>query len=840
MSDRLIPCSIALFAAAVTALVTSTHAARVPIASGDFGSSTAQSLPDGTDDVLWLDESTGELWVQFMSPSGLSVLRLRDIAGRSSTPVLGPGAIADVLVHDSGDGYQVSGGNQALVIDDTGSGGGGFAGTYNVIGTVVAINIVSGGSGYHDDGVGFFDVDNTGTGGSGLDFLFLTLPGDSDSVERVEINDGGAGYEPGAELAVINANFLDSNAFENPMAGIAYVGADGVIFQIDLVESGSGFSETPAVALLGSTQGSGADLQAFMGGAIYDVLPNPGSATPGGSGYATDPLLTPEGDGTGFEYEIVREGGISDIQLTSAGFSYTASPTMDGTLGTGADLEAVLFQSQNVWPAGQVPARTSTARIFASDGLPVTVGGAASNWKGHVGDIDGDGDTDLVLQAKGSSGARIYLFEDGVVATESLVAAPQEGWNLVATRDLDDIAGDELLWCDPWSQQVVVWSIDPTEPDLIGSGSGELVQPGLGRGYRISDVLDSATGGARLVWLSTREDLWATAQLTAGDATTVSEMGWFASAAGDLWMPSDDSLALTSGDFDGDGVEDDLIIGRTDGNQQGMLQVWRTEDGVIQSDNIVTWQGKTMTAPMKCIGRLARNDDLDSTIALRWGLKVILYNLPSRGDVTSVPQDALSELLAPASELALLEGEDDPVIAAAIDDFVDAAGDIEGASDYFASQHVRSTLLAGLPMHVQVLANDALRDTFGDRTSGITSTSSTITAAYTLEADGTTRVLMPGTLNRHYDYLLAPSDYTFGGPDGTANSGSGSSSSSSSSGSSSSGSSGSSSGSSGSSSGSSGSSNGLADNFDPNDESTWPDGVETFEELLEFLTNLEV
>jgi uncharacterized membrane protein YgcG len=781
--------------------------------------------------------------VQFMNPSGLSVLRLRDVAGRSATPVLGQGAIASVIVHDGGDGYRVNGGDEQLNIDNTGSGGGGLAGTYNVTGSVVDINIVTGGSGYHDDGVGFFIVDDTGTGGSGLDYLFLTLPGDTDSVQRVVINDGGVGYEPGAELAVINANFLDSDAYENPMAGIAYVGDDGVIFQIDLVESGSGFIETPTVALLGATQGSGADLQAYMGGAIYDILPNPGNDTPGGSGYASDPIITPETNGTGFEYEIVREGGISGIQLTSAGFDYQVSPTIDGTVGVGANLEAVVFQSQDVWPAGAVPARTGTARVFGADGLPVvanTQGGQATDWNVGIGDFDADGDTDLALQPMGGAGAHIFLFEDGMVSTDMEVAAPEAGWRLAAAMDLDGVAGDELLWCDPWSQQSVVWYIDPNEPGFIGSGSGELVQPTLGKRYKVSGVLDSATGGSRLVWFNSREDLWATAKLTEGDATSVAELDWFASLGGDLWMPNDDSHIMATGDFDGDGIEDDLVIGRTDGRQEGMLQVWRTEDGAIVSDDIVTWQGKTMAAPLHRIGRLARNDELDSTIALRMRNQVVLYKMPSRGDAVSVPQDALAELLSPAANLAQLDGEDEAVIALAVEDFIDAAADIENASKYFSSKHVRSTLLAGLPIDLQVRVEEAMRDAFGDRTLTGTSTGTAISAAYVLAADGTTSVRRPGVLNRHYDYLLYPSDYTFGGPDGTGNSGGGTSSSGNSSSSGSSGESGGSGGSSGTGGSSGGSNGGLPDNFDPNDESTWPDGVDTFEQLIEYLANLEV
>ena len=112
----------------------------------------------------------------------------------------------------------------------------------------------------------------------------------------------------------------------------------------------------------------------------------------------------------------------------------------------------------------------------------------------------------------------------------------------------------------------------------------------------------------------------------------------------------DDSRALAVGDWDGDGVADDLLVCRGDGRQKGMLQIWRTEDGVIQSDDIVTWQSLTMTAPLGRHGRMVRNDAQDSTIALRSYDRLILYTLPSLGTVTAVPEGTLAALLqAPAA-----------------------------------------------------------------------------------------------------------------------------------------------------------------------------------------------
>ena len=248
-----------------------------------------------------------------------------------------------------------------------------------------------------------------------------------------------------------------------------------------------------------------------------------------------------------------------------------------------------------------------------------------------------------------------------------------------------------------------------------------------------------------------------------------------------------------------------------------------------------------MTTPSGRLGTFARNDGRDSIIGLRAGNEVALYHLPARSSVTSVPQGLLGDLLEPIAELALLEGADPLEVTAAIDAMVESAGDIQDADDHLDSQHVRSTLLSGLPILMQQEANAALIAEFGDRNSTSTATSTAVEMAYLIDAEGAVRTLTPPLLNRHYDYLYPGNGYQYGGPDGQSGTNSGQSNPTGG------GSGGSSGGNDGGSSdggsaggGSGGSSGGLPDNFDPNDPSTWPDGVDSFEELLEYLQNLEL
>ena len=833
---RLLLCSTALLSLATTA-----NADRHPIASGDFGASTAQGLADGTDDLVWLDTATGEVWVQFLSPSGMSVLRLRDIAGIGATPVLGEGAIADVEIIDGGDDYQAVGGTGNLVVDNTSTGGGGLAGTFNVTGSIAQIRVLDGGHGYHDTGVVTLNIDETDTGGSGMDFIALSQPGDVTSVRRLELMDGGEGYEPGAELAVINANFLDSTAYEEPVAGIATVGEDGVISNVDLVEFGSGFLETPALTLLGSTQGGGADIQAFLGGAIYDIIPHPTNPDPGGDGYFADPILTPvSAGGTDFDYEIVREGEISQIDLTSSGFNYQTPPLIDGDAGTGAVLEPVVFADQEVWPVGQVPARTSTARVFTADGLPAAltnpVGG---KWVCTVLDLDGDGDSDLLWRSPSDDTVALWLFDEGVVVQETLMPAPGAVWLLAAAADLNNDGGAELVWSDKSTGEVIVWIVDRDQPDLLSPSSGPLHGPVPGRGYGVKGILDTPDGGPRLVWRHRSKSLWITTQLDESDPTSIVEMGWFANGAGELWMPSGADLVASIGDFDGDELADDIVLVRKDGRQKGMVQAWRTEDGVILSDDIVTWQSRTMRAPRSGLGLVEHNESQESTVAMRSGNRAVLYRFPTRSSISAIPEGSLAGLHASLLSLAEMAGFDQADIDDAIKDFIDSVSDIDDADRYLQRQSVRSVLLAGLPMDIQLQLELAMVDEFGafDRADGSTSTA--IVMSVIMDADGNATASMPAALNRHYDYLYPGNEYQYGGPDGNSGTNSGGSGTGSSGGTGGSGGSGGTGGTGGTDDGgNTDNGTGLPDNFDPNDPSTWPEGVDSFEELLEYLQNL--
>jgi hypothetical protein len=176
-----------------------------------------------------------------------------------------------------------------------------------------------------------------------------------------------------------------------------------------------------------------------------------------------------------------------------------------------------------------------------------------------------------------------------------------------------------------------------------------------------------------------------------------------------------------------------------------------------------------------------------------------------------------------------------------ITDFLDAVDDVSGASSYLRGQHVRSALLAGLPIDLQIALNDAIVEEYGTNSRAGLATGTVVTTVTWVDAQGNASAATPPVMNRHYDYVYPGNYYQYGGPDNESGSASGGSSGGSS-GSSSGGSSGSSgSGGSGGSSGSGSWEDGvIPDDFDPDDPDTWPPGVDTVEELAEYLLNMNL
>lgn len=828
----------ALFTA-VLALSPWAAADGIPIASGDFGVMSAQSLPDGTDDLIWLDRETGAVWLQFLHPSASDVLKPGDISGLTSTPVMGEGSIASITVLDGGNGYQTQGGTGDLTVDNTDLAGGGLIATFNVTGSIADVIILNGGSGYHDTGLGFFIVDATGTGGSGMNYLYLTQPGDTDSVRSVEIIDAGEGYEPGEELSVINSNFLDEDAYETPFVGIAYVDTDGTIRQVDIAESGAGFLETPALMILGATQGSGADIRAYMGGSIYDVLANPQDINAGGSGYFADPILTPETLGTGFSYEIVREGAITEATVLAGGHDYDVSPLIAADNGAGVSLEGELYAEQDTWPSGEVPARTSTTRVFNPDGTMATLAGAAaSDLECIAVDLEGDGDMDMLWWSPSTDSCVLWLFGDGTLETEVSLTVPGETWQLACARDLDGNAGAELVWHDTVSGQTQLWSIDAAAPGYLSDDSGVIAGALPDTGYSVVGVLDADAEGPRLIWNDTRRNLWMMGPLDADDITVPLDHAFFASSSDEPWMPNRSERLLAVGDFDGDTVHDDFIVVRTGGDQRGMMEVWRTEEGVILGDDILTWEDHSIVAPTLPLAVLNHNESQETTIAFEYKGGAMLLTMPVRDALSTIPEGVLDDLLEPAAALQDLGIVD---YADGITDFLDAVDDVSGASSYLRGQHVRSALLAGLPIDLQIALNDAIVEEYGTNSRAGLATGTVVTTVTWVDAQGNASAATPPVMNRHYDYVYPGNYYQYGGPDNESGSASGGSS-----GGSSGSSSGGSSGSSGSSGGSGGSSSGswedgvIPDDFDPDDPDTWPPGVDTLEELTEYLLNMNL
>ena len=811
------------------------------IGTGDFGASTAQSLPDGTDDLVWLDRTTGAVWVQFMHASGESLLRAADLNGLTSTPVMGEGSVMHIDVLDGGSGYRTEGGTGDLIVDDTAVPGTGLAGTFNVTGSIAEVKILDGGSGYHDSGLGTFIVDEAGTGGSGMDFIYLTQPGDPDAVRSVQLVDEGEGYEPGAELAVINANFLNDDEFTSPFAGIAYVDTDGTIRQVDIAEAGEGFMETPELIILGAAQGGGAKIQAFMGGSIYSIIPHPQSVDPGGSGYFADPVLMPEVLGTGFEYEIVREGEITEATVVTGGADYVEAPLIEAADGTGAAFSINLFTEQETWPAGEVPARTFMAGMFQPDGTKAQLhNSTAVDMTSHVTDVDGDGDSDIVWWSPSNFQCILWIMGEGTVQLQVPLPIGDPAWRLVCVRDLDGNPGAELIWHDRETADVQMWSIDPLSPTFLSETSGPIINAGPGVGWRLVGVLDGDTGGPRLVWNDIKRHLWSMVELDSDQLNVGLEATAMASADGEAWTPNPGEYLQGVGDFDGDGVKDDFIVRRNSGKQQGMMEVWRTQEGIIQGDDILAWGNHTIVAPRVPIAVNDNNETQDTSIVFSNRGEAVVLTMPARATVLDMPEEALALLVQPVAAL----GELDPLDwADGVADFINDADDVSGASIYLRYQHVQSALFAGLDLGLQVTLIDAIAEEYGTKGSAGSNSGTVVSTSQRIDNQGNVVVTGPRVMNRHYDYLYPGNEYRYGGPDNASGSASGaesgSNSGSSGSGSSGSGGSGDTGSGGGGGSGAGGWEDGqIPDDFDPNDESTWPPGVDTFEELMAYLQNL--
>jgi len=209
--------------------------------------------------------------------------------------------VGGVDITNGGTGY-VAG---AFSVDNTGTGGSGLAGTYTVnsSGVINGITITSTGNGYNslpiltprkaiysigitNGGTGYvagaFSVDNTGTGGSGLEGTYtvngsgtitgITITNNGDgynslpivtprkAIYSVGITNGGSGYTAG-NLIVNNAGTGGSG-----LTGTYTVNGSGTITGFVITNNGDGYNSPPIISP--QPGGSGAVLSVRLGSGV--------------------------------------------------------------------------------------------------------------------------------------------------------------------------------------------------------------------------------------------------------------------------------------------------------------------------------------------------------------------------------------------------------------------------------------------------------------------------------------------------------------------------------------------------------------------------------------------
>lgn len=253
------------------------------------------------------------------------------------TPVINAGGVVALNIVSPGSGYQV-GDTVQVQFSGGGSDTGAILEAYLNAGSVAAVNVTAGGSGYTTATVAF-----SGGGGSGAAGTVIIGSG----VTSIAVSNGGSGY-----TSVPNVT-LSSGGGSGATATATVVG--GIITAFVVTSPGSGYTSAPTVTVSGGGGSSGAGTASIQGGVITGV-----TVTSGGSGYTSAPSVAFSGDGSSATgVAVLNPASVGGVTVVNGGSNFLYAPNITFVGGGGSNatgtvvLSGTSIASVNVVSGGQ-------------------------------------------------------------------------------------------------------------------------------------------------------------------------------------------------------------------------------------------------------------------------------------------------------------------------------------------------------------------------------------------------------------------------------------------------------------------------------------------------------
>jgi alpha-tubulin suppressor-like RCC1 family protein len=192
-------------------------------------------------------------------------------------------------------------------------------------------------------------------------------------VDHLNLFSLGIGYTSGAN---VNISAPAAGIGALPAVGYAVTNSVGQIISIGITSTGYGYTQIPSVSIIGvSGIGSQAVATASL---VYDSIYSVSVASAGIATTTTNISISVSGLGTGAILTPTFLYRISDINITSAGFGYTATPTVFiNGISTIASVSVEHGSIQSVTVTG-----TSYTFPLSQTANITLVGGASTNWSG--------------------------------------------------------------------------------------------------------------------------------------------------------------------------------------------------------------------------------------------------------------------------------------------------------------------------------------------------------------------------------------------------------------------------------------------------------------------------